>query len=516
MAVMLSRKCDMTTLACLLRSPFLAVLAATLSLPALAQQADPPKCRYSKLATLPVSYMNPTLQPTIVGSINGKPADMLVNTSSFDVLLTRTAAERHGLNLWPTKQISQDLGGHSRIYTTRVREFQAGLATMKNGDLELLGDSGSPPSYEAVLGASFLLQTDFEISLATKEIRLFKPSNCENRSLAYWDQNALELPFLPGSQLSENPAFTVLVNGKKVKAVISSGSAFTAMTRPAASRIGLQSDAPGAEDRMVHAGSKSIAFWKVKLDTLQLGDELIQNAEIGVVDGDRADIDLILGADFLRSHRVLFAMSQQKLYFSYVGGAPLGPMQGIQPWLQQEADNGNGDAQMMLANLYGTGTGVPLDQAKADAWVARAVGAGHPRALVFSGARLAWQGRYADAVAPLRQGLDGLPGDRNGALWLYVARMRTGQAELAQRELESAFARASDDWPGPIAAFYLGKLDEKRLLEQARASELHAAERTCRARTHIAEQYAIAGEHARAAALRSEIEGCDGPRPRPA
>jgi hypothetical protein len=34
--------------------------------------------------------------------------------------------------------------------------------------------------------------------------------------------------------------------------------------------------------------------------------------------------DMLLGADFLRSHRVLLAMSQRRLYFSYVGGRVFG------------------------------------------------------------------------------------------------------------------------------------------------------------------------------------------------
>jgi hypothetical protein len=30
--------------------------------------------------------------------------------------------------------------------------------------------------------------------------------------------------------------------------------------------------------------------------------------------------DMILGADFLKAHRLLFAMSQHRLYLSYLGG----------------------------------------------------------------------------------------------------------------------------------------------------------------------------------------------------
>jgi hypothetical protein len=36
-------------------------------------------------------------------------------------------------------------------------------------------------------------------------------------------------------------------------------------------------------------------------------------------------VDMLLGADFLRTHRILFAMSQDRLYMSYLGGDPFPP-----------------------------------------------------------------------------------------------------------------------------------------------------------------------------------------------
>jgi hypothetical protein len=34
---------------------------------------------------------------------------------------------------------------------------------------------------------------------------------------------------------------------------------------------------------------------------------------------------VVLGVDFLRTHRILFAMSQDRLYMSYLGGDPFPP-----------------------------------------------------------------------------------------------------------------------------------------------------------------------------------------------
>ena len=41
--------------------------------------------------------------------------------------------------------------------------------------------------------------------------------------------------------------------------------------------------------------------------------------------------DMILGLDFLRSHRVLIAHSQRKLYFTYIGGTVFQPRSRLSP-----------------------------------------------------------------------------------------------------------------------------------------------------------------------------------------
>jgi hypothetical protein len=69
---------------------------------------------------------------------------------------------------------------------------------------------------------------------------------------------------------------------------------------------------------------------------LVIGDETIKNAHLAVGDifaDNREDPDgrrlshdfiarpeVILGADFARSHRIYISASQKKMYFSYVGG----------------------------------------------------------------------------------------------------------------------------------------------------------------------------------------------------
>jgi clan AA aspartic protease (TIGR02281 family) len=500
----------MTTLSVRLRFLLLplAMLGATSA--AHAWQAEPKRCQLAQLMTLPVRYTGPGLSLTIEGRIDGTAADMLIDTGSSSTILTRTATERRGLSLRSTNARAYGIGGAARIYSAQIKEFKAGPASITNSRVRVLGDFGTAPSFEAILGAPFLLQSDLEISLATKEIKFFKPSNCDDANLAYWDEDAVVLPFRWGSSSHTNPEFKVLINGKEVMAVIDSGAATTVMTRRAAEKAGLRMDTPGAlrVGEATGIGTKRVAHWSATLGTLQIGRETIHNADIGVIDTGELDVDLLLGADFLRSHRVMFAMSQRKLYITYVGGEALGQRRRIEPWLQQEADGGNGDAQMMVASMHGRGHGVPIDAAQAQAWVDKAAAGGHARANLMVGQRLMKERRYADAAVRIRQALDGLPGERSGALMLYTARMYNNEAELGRRELAAAFTHDRDDWPGPIADFYLGKLDEDKLLALAREESEHALRRTCQARFVIAERHRFSGDAERATQAMAQAPEC--------
>lgn len=479
------------------RSVAALVLASCLPL---VHAAEAPRCRYLTVAKLPLKYTGPGLQVTIDGVIDGTPAIMLVDTGSYDSFLTRTGTERRGMKLSNLGRVAQGIGGYSSIYQTRIKEFVAGPARSERGHMRVLSDFGNPPSYDAILGAPFLLQTDLEISLATKELKLFQPVDCGDTHLAYWDADALVIPFNTSSESTPNPNFTVLVNGVKMRAIIDTGAAATTITLAAARRAGLKLDAPGVT-RAGHAigvGDDKVAYWHTAFKTFQIGEEVIRNADIGVMDRKEDDVDILLGDDFLRSHRVLLAMSQRKIYFSYVGGQPFEQSRKlVESWIQDEADAGNGDAQMRVASMYAGGDGMKPDLAASLKWLEKAAASGNGHANLYSGRALLKEGRALDAAPRLRLALDKLPSSRNAALWLYLARVRSGQAELGRSELATAFARSEDgEWPAPVAAFYLGKTNANAVLKQAEQDRELGAKRRCTAVGLMSEHYEAQGDEA--------------------
>jgi len=72
-------------------------------------------------------------------------------------------------------------------------------------------------------------------------------------------------------------------------------------------------------------GRGTYPTWIARFDTFAVGDELVKNAmlRIGDTEMDQAagdPVEMLIGADFLLSHRVYVANSERKLYFTYLGG----------------------------------------------------------------------------------------------------------------------------------------------------------------------------------------------------
>lgn len=499
--------------ACLLR--LLPLAAVLLAAPAGAADGSP-ACTYTELANIPLRYTGPGLEVTLGGEIQGTPARMLVDTGAFASFLTRTGIERHGLRLRYSGARVGGVGGDSRVYTARVRDMAVGPFHTGQLEMHVIGSTGFTPSYDAIIGATVLMAHDLEISLADKTLKFFRPSGCGDTFLGYWKGGAIEVPFrLTASGL---PRFEVKVNGRELTAAIDSGAGTSAISLAAARRAGLELDGPGV--KRLHdthgVGERDVAQWVTVFDSFSIGTEAISHPQLGITDSNPdMEVDMLLGADFLRAHRVLFAMSQKKIYLAYVGGQVFTQRTRIEPWIRQEAEAGNADAQLMMANMYRAGAGVAPDRAQADAWLDKAAAEGSPYALLELGARLLHQGQAAQAAQKLRAALDQLPTERFGALRLYLARLQgEGDPAAARTELETTFARNKGAWPAPIAEFYLGRIGEDELLSAAR--EDNSRSRTCDAQTFLAEWHGAHGDKDKAASLLAATKAsCERPAGKP-
>ena len=130
---------------------------------------------------------------------------------------------------------------------------------------------------------------------------------------------------------------TVQVNGQPVQALIDTGAPTTILDDGAARRLGFDPDDPASPHRRRRRHRRAqgsgvsrhlrhdrdrpggVRHARVRVADLWKGvrDDYHRNSTAAYVDEQP---HLILGADFVRSHHLLFAGSQRRLYFSYLGG----------------------------------------------------------------------------------------------------------------------------------------------------------------------------------------------------
>ena len=295
-------------------------LAVAPSTPCLA--ADPPKCRLIRIAEWPVRLQNGL--PIIEGSINGKKIGILLDTGAYASLITKSSAEKLGLATRGTSEFMIGVGGESRIFVTRLDEFKIGDA-VRTGWRVRVGGERPIPGVDFVLGDDFFKLVDLEFDYAKGVMRLFQPENCKSAHLGYWDPGAMVVPLEDADKI----IIPIQVNGRAGRAMVDSGASGSLVSLSFAASLGITPESPGVLPSQCASGlgANIVRSWVARFDTVTLGGQNIRDPQLRIVDllpelsyGRNAAPEMLLGTDFLRTHRMLVSRSQDKVYFSYTGG----------------------------------------------------------------------------------------------------------------------------------------------------------------------------------------------------
>lgn len=329
-------------------------IAGVLGAAAPAQAAS--ACKLSLVAEMPL-VMDGN-RPLVEGAINGERVLALADTGAFNTMLWQGAAERLGLQLKPLKNLKiTGVGGTHQAQSALVEELKLGSSTRKNVDL-LVGGRGDTlagrEDVAMILGQDLFSSSDVEIDLANKVIRLVKPSKCGPQdSLAYWGHDYSTAEIRPVSLDDRHVQVDIKLNGQLVRAWMDTGAYTTIVSTKAAARAGVRPAEDGpAEGRTTGVGGRGVDTWVASFDTFQFGDQTIRNAKLRVADlfrhsreastrtripSETVPVDMLLGADFFLSHRVLISYSQNKVYFTHNGGQVF-QLRG--PALEDDAEGG--------------------------------------------------------------------------------------------------------------------------------------------------------------------------------
>ena len=314
----------------------LALAASVESTPAVA------KCTLARAADWPVSVDRGHI--LVEGSINGQKVGVMLDTGGITLIL-RDASDRLGLVRKEAPSYrSFGIGGETHVEAANVDEFRLGAMTRKNWRVMVAGERSFGETTDVILGEDFLEQLDVEFDLPHGAVRLYQVSDCAGAELAYWaPTTASRVDFAPSYNSGGSIALPVQLNGRPLQAILDSGAPSSILDKPVAEQLGIKPDSPGVAPagRVGGLGGKWVDVWIGPLQSFSIGDETISDTTIRFADLFRDATytpagshlarkleftpALMLGADFLRAHRVLVSHSQRRMYFTYEGGPVFQP-----------------------------------------------------------------------------------------------------------------------------------------------------------------------------------------------
>jgi predicted aspartyl protease len=294
-------------------------------------------CRYVRGDSTPVEWRGNRL--LVSGSIDGTPVPMIIDTGSSDVVVSASMADKLKLpNNSSVAERAYGAGGMTTVSFSRTE-------TMAVGNIGRMGlvahvDHDSE-SHEVMIGGAFLLDYDLEIN--DHEMAFFQGDKCGDESLAYWDPHT---PFAVMEAIddhfgSRRIVIHVTLDGRPIRALVDTGAPTTLLDVGAARALGVDPAKDGAGTFEAPAiGTHHLTVWSPRqFGQFEIAGEVVSRPMFAIADlfaNARNDMgvpddshlrnppDMILGADFLRSHRMLIARSQNRMYLSRTDGAVLG------------------------------------------------------------------------------------------------------------------------------------------------------------------------------------------------
>ena len=295
-------------------------------------------CKLQEAAEYPVTVLHN--RPLIDVSINGQPARLIMDLGAAKTMLFTNGAKKLGL---PIAAASADgdatfygVGGDAAVGSVRIHEFKLATHKITDFDLFTLRDRGLGDDAVGVLGEDFFGNFDLELDFAHNRVGLFKPQGCSGDDVVYWPGNYSVVHTTGDGNmiLAETQ-----LNGVTLHAMIDSGSPISYVTTEASRRAGVTPQSRDARDGHVTGGigHEAVAIKVANFKTFAIGQETVSDIALPLGDlfgadktvktGSRIATDavddlpeMLIGMDFMKAHRIYIARSQQKLYFTYVGG----------------------------------------------------------------------------------------------------------------------------------------------------------------------------------------------------
>ena len=305
----------------------LAISTLIAALGLLSTAAAQAQCKTNIFLQLPVSVES--MRPIATVTLNGKDTRIMLDTGAFYSVLYPDTARQLALPMHdaPFGFSLGGVGGSEEAEVATVQDFGIGKSVLHRVEFLVAGGSIAGDDFAGILGQNLLRIGDAELDLANGVVRLLNSKNCDKANLAYWAGTAATgvLAIDDTDPVHPHIMTVATINGVRMRVMIDSGAATSILSTVAAARAGITPKDPGAVSggELYGIGHRRAESWIVPVKSFKLDSEEIQNGRLRIGDLGPVDsqTDMLLGADFLLSHRLYISYRMRKIFFTYNGGA---------------------------------------------------------------------------------------------------------------------------------------------------------------------------------------------------
>jgi len=242
--------------------------------------------------------------PMVDVKVNGKPAHFLLNSSAaVSTISAKFAASQ--------KLASSQVAGQEVV---TVPKFELNGAALNNEPFVKVEQVNA--GADGVLGQTLLHRMDVEYDLAGGKVILAKADGCDTSNMAYWAKDNDLISVMPLKPPEHDAPFTevvILVNGVKLTALLDTAAPNSVITQAAAEKAGVKTTDAGVKALRAEPG-----HWRGEF-TVNVGGEEVKNAPLEIAQTKDAYYDVLIGADYFKTHHLYVAYGQKKIYATRAG-----------------------------------------------------------------------------------------------------------------------------------------------------------------------------------------------------
>lgn len=294
-------------------------------------------CTIASVGDMPV--LNEQGSPIVKASINGHPVAFVVDTGSLITAIWPRQVDKLGLYSTFRQVRLRGVGGDTLGTIVTARTMGLGAATASDVSFVAVGRRMDGRAVNGIpivglLGGDFLSSYDVVFDLPNHQVNLYDVRGCKGL-IPRWNGGFYSVPTHEDPNDPTKIIVRVKLNGHPMDAILDSGAQHTLIATDDARDAGV-STSDLARDRTgigIGIDDEKLVRFMHRFERFQVGPFHFDHPVMPVSETDHS----LLGAEFLRRHRVWIPRSRNEIFVQ-----PTGPFTPIEPPATAPADAASG------------------------------------------------------------------------------------------------------------------------------------------------------------------------------